>query len=70
MGRGQAQPVEEPDDFLPSPQLPVARGVVRRRGRRGARKGQVQLGTGIVQLVAGAQAPALALELAPFQSQH
>lgn len=27
-------------------------------------------GTGIAQLVAGAQAPALALGLAPFQSQH
>lgn len=48
----------------------LSHAVVRRRDRRGAREGQVQLGTGIVQLVAGAQAPALALGLAPFQSQR
>lgn len=46
----------------------LSHAVVSRRGRRGARKGQVQLGTGIVQLVAGARAPALALGRAPFQS--
>lgn len=36
----------------------------------GEQERQVQLGTGIVQLVAGAQAPALAPGLTPFRSQR
>lgn len=56
------QPVEEPDDFLPSPGahhsfLPQAGGQALRRGRRGA-GGQVGLGAGSTP-VAGAPVSSL-----------
>lgn len=45
MGRGQAQPAEQPDDFLPSPQLPVARGGEQER-QAGSKKGAGTAGHG------------------------